>query len=263
MNCAVIQFAGSGGDGDCYHICKNILGQPVNTIFHKETFAAQDFDFIILPGGASHGDYLRPGALAARSKVIKSVIDAANAGKYILGIGNGFQILLEAGLLPGTMLINKDLKFYSDDVFVRVENNATPFTNLYKNGEVIRLTVACKYGNYYADKKTMEQLKTQNKIVLTYCDINGNAAEAQLKTQNKIVLTYCDINGNAAEASNPLGSMENIAAIANQEGNILGLMPHPERCAEEILGNTDGIRMFQSILQYVEGGKIHDCSRRS
>ncbi|WP_213975183.1 phosphoribosylformylglycinamidine synthase subunit PurQ [Tepidanaerobacter acetatoxydans] len=241
MNCAVIQFAGSGGDGDCYHICKNILGQPVNTIFHKETFAAQDFDFIILPGGASHGDYLRPGALAARSKVIKSVIDAANAGKYILGIGNGFQILLEAGLLPGTMLINKDLKFYSDDVFVRVENNATPFTNLYKNGEVIRLTVACKYGNYYADKKTMEQLKTQNKIVLTYCDINGNAAEA----------------------SNPLGSMENIAAIANQEGNILGLMPHPERCAEEILGNTDGIRMFQSILQYVEGGKIHDCSRRS
>lgn len=241
MNCAVIQFAGSGGDGDCYHVCKNILGQPVKYIFHKETFAAQDFDLIILPGGASHGDYLRPGALAARSKVIKSVIDAANAGKYILGIGNGFQILLEAGLLPGTMLINKDLKFYSEDIFVRVENNATPFTNLYKNGEVIRLTVACKYGNYYADKKTMEQLKTQNKIVLTYCDINGNAAEA----------------------SNPLGSMENIAAIANQEGNILGLMPHSERCAEEILGNTDGIRMFQSILQYVEGGKIHDCSRRS
>ncbi len=235
MRCAVIKFAGTSGDGDCYHVCKNILGQPVEYVFHKETFGPQDFDLIILPGGASHGDYLRPGALAARSKVMKSIRDAVQAQKHILGIGNGFQILLEAGLLPGTVLINKDLKFHCDDIFVRVESSDTPFTGLYKKGEVIRLTLACKYGNYYADKRMIQQLKTQNKIIFTYCDENGNSLEEY----------------------NPVGSLENIAGIANQAGNILGLMPHPERCAEEILGNTDGLRIFKSILQYVEGGKVH------
>jgi len=130
------------------------------------------------------------------------------------------------------MLINKDIKFYADEVLVKVENNATPFTNLYKKDEVIRLILSCKYGSYFADAKTIEQLKSQNKIVLTYCGFGKNGDE-----------------------EDPVASMENIAAIANQEGNILGLMPHPERCAEEILGNTDGLRMFQSILQYFEGGK--------
>lgn len=235
MRCAVIKFAGTSGDGDCYHVCKNILGQPVEYVFHKEILTPQDFDLIILPGGASHGDYLRPGALAAHSKVMNSIINAAKAGKYMLGIGNGFQILLEAGLLPGAVLINKDLNFHCDDIFVRVENNDTPFTGLYKKGEVIRLTIACKYGNYYTDEKMIKQFKTQNKIVFTYCDENGNSLEE----------------------SNPLGSLENIAGIINPEGNILGLMPHPERCAEEILGNTDGIRIFKSILQYVEGGKVN------
>ncbi len=235
MRCAVIKFAGTSGDGDCYHICKNILGQPTEYVFHKKTFAPQDFDLIILPGGASHGDYLRPGALAARSKVMNSILDAAKAQKCILGIGNGFQILLEAGLLPGAVLINKNLKFHCDDVFLRVENSDTPFTGLYKKGEVIRLNLACKYGNYYTDNETIEQLKTKNKIILTYCDENGNPIKE----------------------ANPVGSLENIAGIINSEGNILGLMPHPERCAEEILGNTDGLRIFKSILQYVEGGKVH------
>ncbi|MDD4570372.1 MAG: phosphoribosylformylglycinamidine synthase subunit PurQ, partial [Tepidanaerobacteraceae bacterium] len=122
MRCAVIQFAGTSGDGDCYHVCKNILGQPIEYVFHKETFVPQDFDFIIVPGGTAHGDYLRPGALAKLSKVMDSIKNAAKAGKHILGIGNGFQILLEAGLLPGAVLLNKDLKFHCEDIFVRVEN---------------------------------------------------------------------------------------------------------------------------------------------
>lgn len=235
MRCAVIKFAGTSGDGDCYHACRNILGQPVDYVFHKDAFAPRDFDFIILPGGASHGDYMRPGALAARSKVIKSIKDAAEAGKYILGIGNGFQILLEAGLLPGAMLINKDLKFHCDDIFVRMEKTNTPFTGLYKKDEVIRLPLACKYGNYYVPRETAEQLIAQDNIVFTYCDVNGSPTEK----------------------SNPVGSLRNIAGITNNTGNILGLMPHPERCAEEIMGNIDGIRMFKSILQYVEGGKAN------
>lgn len=237
MKCAVIQFAGSSGDSDCYHVCKNILQKPVEYVFYKESFAPEDFDLIILPGGASHGDYLRPGALAARSKVMKSVIDAAKAKKFILGIGNGFQILLEAGLLPGAVLINKDLKFYSNDVFVRVENTDTPFTALYKKGEIIRLTLACKYGNYYADTDTIKCLKADNRIVFTYCGENGNTFE-----------------------SNPTGSLENIAGIVNPAGNVLGLMPHPERCAEELLGNTDGLRIFESIVRYIERGKTHGIS---
>jgi phosphoribosylformylglycinamidine synthase I len=236
MRCAVIQFAGTSGDGDCYHVCK-ILNQPVEYVFYKESFAPGDFDFIILPGGASHGDYLRPGALAAHSKVMKSVIDAAKAKKFILGIGNGFQILLEAGLLPGAVLINKDLKFHCNDVFVRVENTDTPFTGLYKKGEVIRLTLASKYGNYFADSDTIKRLKADEKIVFTYCDENGNLAKE----------------------SNPVGSIENIAGIVNSEGNILGLMAHPERCTEELLGNTDGLRIFQSVLQYIKGVKADGC----
>ncbi len=232
MRCAVISFAGTSGDDDCYNVCKNILGQSTEYVFHKQTFKPQDFDLIILPGGASHGDYLRPGALAAHSKVMCSIVDAANAQKCILGIGNGFQILLEAGLLPGAMLINENLRFCHKDVFVRVENNETPFTNLYKKGEVIRLTLACKFGNYHMNSETVDKLQIQSKIIFTYCDKNGNPS--------KMV--------------NPTGSLQNIAGIANDEGNILGLMPHPERCVEEILGNTDGLRMFKSILHYLERG---------
>ncbi|NLZ52035.1 MAG: phosphoribosylformylglycinamidine synthase subunit PurQ [Thermoanaerobacteraceae bacterium] len=235
MKCAVIQFAGTSGDSDCYHVCKNLLNKPVEYVFHKESFAPEDFDLIILPGGASHGDYLRPGALAARSKVMKSVIDAAKAKKLILGIGNGFQILLEAGLLQGAVLLNKDLKFHCDDVFVRVENTDTPFTCLYKKGEIIRLTLACKYGNYFADSETIKGLKANERIVFTYCDKNGNKVSS----------------------SNLTGSLENIAGIVNPEGNILGLMPHPDRCVEELLGNTDGLRIFESIVQYIEGGRAN------
>lgn len=235
MRCAVIQFAGSSGDSDCFHVFKNILNKPVEYVFYKESFAPEDFDLIILPGGASHGDYLRPGALAARSRVMKSVIDAAKAKKFVLGIGNGFQILLEAGLLPGAVLINKDLKFHCEDVFLRVENTDTPFTALYKKGEIIRLTLACKYGNYFAYSETIKDLKADNKIVFSYCDENGN--------------TNLE--------SNPTGSLENIAGIVNSDSNVLGLMPHPERCAEEMLGNTDGLKIFQSIVGFIEGGKTH------
>lgn len=232
MRCAVIKFAGTSGDGDCFHICQDVLGQKVEYIFHKDTFNPEDFDLIILPGGASYGDYLRPGALATLSNVMDSVKRAAKTGKLVLGIGNGFQILLEANLLSGAMLLNKDLKFYCDDVFLRVENSETPFTGLYKQGEIIRMPITCKYGNYFADEETIEQLKTQNRIIFTYCDQNGNSVEG----------------------GSPVGSVANIAGISNERGNVFGLMPHPERCAEEILGNTDGLRIFKSILQYLEGG---------
>lgn len=234
MKCAVIRFPGTSGDRDCYHVLNNVLGESAEYIFHKDTFSVKDFDLIVLPGGASYGDYLRPGALAASSNVITSIKEAAKLGKIILGIGNGFQILMEAGLLPGTVMPNRHLKFYCDDIYVRVENNETPFTNLFKTGEVLRLPLSCGKGNYFADKETLEKLTSNNNIVLTYCDKNGNIIDE----------------------ANPVGSMKNIAGIVNERGNILGMMPHPERCTEEILKNTDGRRVFESVLGYIKGGLV-------
>ncbi|WP_422448064.1 phosphoribosylformylglycinamidine synthase subunit PurQ [Thermoanaerobacterium sp. DL9XJH110] len=235
MRCAVIVFPGSNCDVDCYHACRNVLGQPTEYVFHKERFSPGDFDLIVLPGGFSYGDYLRAGAIARFSPAMDSVMKAAEAGKLILGICNGFQILLEAGLLPGAMKRNKDLKFHCHDVYLKVENNNTPFTGLYKKGEIIRMPIAHGEGNYFVDSGSLERLKAAGKIVFTYCDSDGNVTEE----------------------SNPNGSVGNIAGIINEQGNILGMMPHPERCSEEILGNTDGKRIFDSILDYVEGRVSH------
>ncbi|ADL08252.1 phosphoribosylformylglycinamidine synthase subunit PurQ [Thermosediminibacter oceani] len=231
MKCAVIVFPGSNCDIDCYHVWRNVLGQPAEYVFHKDRFSPDDFDLIILPGGFSYGDYLRVGAIARFSPAMASVYRAAEKGKLILGICNGFQILLESGLLPGAMMRNGDLKFHCHDVYLKVETVDTPFTNLYRRGEVVRMPIAHGEGNYYAGRETIERLKAEGRIAFYYCDRHG-------------MLT---------DDANPNGSLENIAGILNEGKNILGMMPHPERCAEEILGNTDGRKLFESILEYFEG----------
>ncbi|KXG78715.1 Phosphoribosylformylglycinamidine synthase subunit PurQ [Fervidicola ferrireducens] len=241
MRCAVIVFPGSNCDVDCFHVWKDVLGQPTEYVFHKERFSAEDFDLIILPGGFSYGDYLRAGAIARFSPAMDSVYKAAEKGKLILGICNGFQILLEAGLLPGAMMKNRDLKFHCHDVYLKVGTADSPFTNMYLPGEVVKMPIAHGEGNYYADADTIERLKREDRIVFYYSDEKGNITDE----------------------ANPNGSAENIAGILNEERNVLGMMPHPERCAEEILGNTDGKRLFMSILEYLEGRVKIGKSRRS
>jgi len=232
MRCAVIVFPGSNCDVDCFYVLRDVLGQNTDYVFHKEKFSPNDFDLIVLPGGFSYGDYLRAGAIARFSNAMESVIRASEKGKLVLGICNGFQILLEAGLLEGAMMKNKDLKFHCHDVYLKVENNSTPFTKLYRENEIIRMPIAHGYGNYYASPETIEKLVTRKQIVFTYCDEEGNLTEK----------------------ANPNGSVRNIAGICNENRNVLGLMPHPERCAEEILKNTDGKKLFESILEYTKGG---------
>lgn len=238
MKSAIIVFPGSNCDGDCFHVLSEVLGQPAEYVFHKEKFSAGDFDLIVLPGGFSYGDYLRAGAIARFSPAMESVLKAAERGKLILGICNGFQILLEAGLLPGAMMKNRDIKFHCHDVYLKVGTADSPFTNLYLPGEVVKMPVAHGQGNYYADEDTIERLKSENRIAFYYSDEKGRVTEK----------------------ANPNGSAANIAGILNEGRNVLGMMPHPERCAEEILGNADGKKLFMSILEYLEGrakiGKI-------
>lgn len=238
MKCGVVTFPGSNCDQDCYHVLKNVMGQPTDMIFHKDTFFDDDFDLIVLPGGFSYGDYLRPGAIARFSPVMKSVKKAAENGKLVLGICNGFQILVEANLLPGALLKNIDLKFHCHDVYIKVINNDTPFTMLYEKDEVVKMNIAHADGNYYADDETLDNLERNRRVVFCYCNERG------------------EIN----EKSNPNGSAKNIAGICNAEGNILGMMPHPERCSEEILGSIDGKRIFESIIAYFE--RRYACDSR-
>ena len=239
MKCGVVTFPGSNCDQDCYHVLKSVMGQPTDMIFHKDTFFDDDFDLIVLPGGFSYGDYLRPGAIARFSPVMKSVKKAAKIGKLVLGICNGFQILVEANLLPGALLKNIDLKFHCHDVYIKVMNNDSPFTALYEKDEVVKMNIAHADGNYYADNETFDELERNSQIVFCYCDERG------------------EINENC----NPNGSVKNIAGICNVEGNILGLMPHPERCSEEILGSADGKRIFESIITYFE--RRYACDSRN
>jgi len=231
MRCAVIVFPGSNCDADCFHVLTEVLGQSAEYVFHKEKFSPHDFDLIVLPGGFSYGDYLRAGAIARFSPAMDSVYRAAETGKLIVGICNGFQILLEAGLLPGAMMKNRDLKFHCHEVHLKVGTTHSPFTNLYLPGEVLKMPIAHGQGNYYADAATIERLKKENRIAFYYSDENGNVTEK----------------------ANPNGSASNIAGILNEARNVLGMMPHPERCAEEILGNADGKKLFASIFEYLEG----------
>ena len=224
MRFGVVVFPGSNCDQDCFHVIGNVLKEPVEYVWHKDSDIAR-FDAIVLPGGFSYGDYLRTGAIARFSPVMRSVQRHAQEGKLVLGICNGFQILLEAGLLPGAMLRNRSLRFVCRSVNVRVENNRTPFTNRSAEGEVLRIPVAHGEGNYTIDAQGLENLKKNRQIVLRYCDGDGA------------------VSGD----SNPNGSLENIAGICNLAGNVFGMMPHPERSSEACLGSTDGLRIFEAI----------------
>ena len=219
MKFAVIMFPGSNCDVDMYHAIKDELGEEVEYVWHTETDLSQ-FDGILLPGGFSYGDYLRCGAIARFSNVMEQVVKAANEGKPVLGVCNGFQILLEAGLLPGAMRRNESLHFICRNVELKVENNETMFTNLYGKGEVITIPIAHGEGNYYCDETTLKQLQDNNQIAFTYA------------------------------GTNPNGSLANIAGITNEKGNVLGMMPHPERAVDELLGSADGVNLFKSIVKH-------------
>ena len=217
MKFAVIVFPGSNCDVDMYHAIKDELGEEVEYVWHDETDLSQ-FDGILLPGGFSYGDYLRSGAIARFSNVMKEVVKAAEAGKPVLGVCNGFQILLEVGLLPGAMKRNENLKFMCRPVNLKVANNNTAFTSAYAKDEVISIPIAHGEGNYYCDEQTLQTLKENNQIVFTY-------------------------------ETNPNGSLVDIAGITNERGNVLGMMPHPERAVDELLGSADGLKLFQSIVK--------------
>ena len=229
MSIGVVVFPGSNCDHDCQHVLGEVLGQNVQMIWHKETSLA-GLDAVVLPGGFSYGDYLRTGAIARFSPVMGAVKEFAAKGGLVLGICNGFQILLEAGLLPGAMLRNRSLSFICKEVHVRVENAATAFTGRCEPGQVLKIPIAHADGNYYTDDVTLSQLK----------------ATAQ------VVFRYCTPDGEVTPEANPNGSLDNIAGIMNARGNVLGMMPHPERCAEDVLGNDDGRLILMSMFDRVK-----------
>ena len=222
MKFAVIVFPGSSGDVDMYHAVRDALGCEVSYVWHS-AHSLDGFDGVLLPGGLSYGDYLRSGALAGHANIIPAVKKAAEAKKPVLGVCNGFQILTEIGLLPGALLRNTGMEFICEHVTLCVENAATMFTKDYRQGERIRIPIAHGEGRYYADEKTLAALKAENRIVFTY-------------------------------EQNPNGSAEDIAGIVSEGGNVLGMMPHPERAVEPLLGSKDGLRLFTSILHTWRAG---------
>jgi phosphoribosylformylglycinamidine synthase subunit PurQ / glutaminase len=224
MKFGVVVFPGSNCDHDAYHVISKHVGQPVSFVWHKETDLA-DYDAIIIPGGFSYGDYLRAGALARFSPVMASVKEFAARGGFVLGICNGFQVLCEAGLLPGALLRNRELHFVCAHINVRVETTDTPFTNELARGEVLRIPIAHGEGNYTCDPATL----------------------AELQREDRIVFRYCDATGNITDDANPNGSLDSIAGICNRARNVLGLMPHPERACEDLLGSADGRGVFRSL----------------
>jgi len=224
MKFAVIQFPGSNCDQDCIAAVNGIPGLKADYVWHKNT-TLEGYDAVVLPGGFSYGDYLRAGALARFSPVMNSVKKFAESGRFVLGICNGFQILCEAGLLPGALIRNRDLHFICEHVYVRVETSDSPFTNELKTGTVLRIPIAHAEGNYICDDNTL----------------------AELQRENRIVFRYCEKDGRVTDAGNPNGSRDNIAGICNRERNVLGLMPHPERACEDLLGSIDGRDIFRSL----------------
>lgn len=224
----VVIFPGSNCDHDAYYALRKIFDFDVTFLWHKER-DLKGCDAIILPGGFSYGDYLRTGAIARFSPIMNSVINFAKDGGYVMGICNGFQILLEAGLLPGVMLKNKSLKFICKDVYLSVVNNDNPYASGIQKGKVLKVPIAHGDGNYFADDKTARSVIENNQIVFKYCSREGEVDE--------------QYNAN--------GSLMNIAGIMNKEGNVLGMMPHPERCSDAVLGKTNGRLIFNSLANHI------------
>jgi phosphoribosylformylglycinamidine synthase subunit PurQ / glutaminase len=225
MRFAVVVFPGSNCDHDAYHAARHVLGHEAEFIWHKET-SLKGADVVVLPGGFSHGDYLRTGAIARFSPVMAPVAEFARNGGPVLGICNGFQILLEAGLLPGAMLRNSDLKFHCEHVRIRVEQTDTPFTCRATRGQVLRIPIAHGEGNYYAGPEVIRELEGGGRVVFRYCDEHGHITES----------------------ANPNGALHNIAGICSEQRNVVGLMPHPERACEPALGSADGLMLFESVV---------------
>lgn len=225
MKFAIVVFPGSNCDHDAYHAAKHVLGQEAEFVWHKET-SLKGADVVVLPGGFSHGDYLRTGAIARFSPVMNAVSEFAKGGGPVLGICNGFQILCEAHLLPGAMLRNRDLKFHCEHVCIRVEQTDTMFTSRATKGQVLNIPIAHGEGNYYAEP----------------------AVIAELEAAGRVIFRYCDARGAAGDASNPNGSVNGIAGICNAGRNVVGLMPHPERACEPSLGSADGRVLFESVI---------------
>ncbi|HEY3113761.1 MAG TPA: phosphoribosylformylglycinamidine synthase subunit PurQ [Gemmatimonadaceae bacterium] len=228
MKFGIVTFPGSNCDYDAFHAITEILGEDAIYLWHKD-HNLQGSDVIILPGGFSYGDYLRAGAIARFSPIMREVAAHAKAGGPVLGVCNGFQIACEAGLLPGALMRNANLQFVSAEVRMRVENSDTMFTNLYERGEVLRIPVAHGDGRYVASAEVLDELVAEGRVIFRYADANGTIS---------------------ADA-NPNGSERNIAGIISDGGNVLGLMPHPERACSPLLGSSDGVRLFESILSRV------------
>jgi phosphoribosylformylglycinamidine synthase len=224
VKAAVITFPGSNGDHDMYEAIR-LVGGEAQFVWHRERDGLKDYDAVLLPGGFSYGDYLRAGAIASLSPIMEDVIAFAKAGGPVLGLCNGFQTLCEARLLPGALIRNEQLRFEGRDVRVRVERNDTVFTSGYRPGQVLSLPIAHGEGNYEADKATLERLEGEGRVVFRYVDARGVPTDE----------------------SNPNGAWHNIAGILNERGNVLGMMPHPERAMEAILGSTDGVALFTSL----------------
>lgn len=229
MKFGVIQFPGSTCDYDCFYALRDVLKVQVDFVWHRET-NLESYNCIILPGGFSYGDYLRVGAIARFSPIMKAVKKYSDDGGLVLGICNGFQILLEADLLPGVLIKNNCLHFLCRYLYLKVENNGNPYTHLCEKEQVLKIPIAHGEGNYYVDKNTLRELIKNNQIVLRYCDAKGEITPE----------------------ANPNGSIYNIAAVCNKGGNVLGMMPHPERCVEDCLGSSNGKYIFNSILDFIK-----------
>ena len=223
----MVVFPGTWSDGDCFHVLNNVFHQPVDYVWHKDTDLSS-FDCVVLPGGFSYGDYLRAGAIARFSPVMEAVSDFAAQGKLVLGICNGFQILCEAGLLPGVLTRNDHLQFRCQWVHLRVETVSSPFTAMGAVGETLRVPISHGEGNYFAEPDVIDELEANDQVVFRYATPEGEVTPE----------------------ANPNGSLRGIAGISNRAGNVLGLMPHPERCCEGLLGGTDGRVVFQSMIEY-------------
>ena len=230
MEFGVIVFPGTWSDGDCFTAVTDNLGERARYVWHKDTDVS-GIDCLIVPGGFSYGDYLRAGAIARFSPIMESVEAFASSGGLVIGICNGFQILCEAGILPGVLMRNDHLQFRCQWVNLRVETAATRFTNVSTKGDVLTVPISHGEGNYYADEATLDAMES-----------NG-----------QVVFRYCDPAGNVTPDANPNGSRRNIAGVTNAAGNVLGMMPHPERCCDPLMGGTDGLEIFRSI---VESGRI-------